>query len=55
MTAAGMVGAVLLLSGCAATDTSEKPSFPFGQNARDEAIRKQAQSDSLPTAQRAKP
>jgi hypothetical protein len=51
--AAGMLAAALLLAGCASEGLPEKPSLPFGKNARDESIRKQAQSDSFPTAQQA--
>jgi hypothetical protein len=53
LTAAGLLGATLLLAGCATEGPPTKPSLPFGKNARDESIRKQAQSGSFPTAQQA--
>jgi hypothetical protein len=52
-TAAGAVVAALLLPGCNAEGPQKKPLLPFTKNARDESIRKQAHSDSFPTAQQA--
>jgi hypothetical protein len=54
LAAAGAVGAALFLAGCNAADgPQKKPLLPFSKNARDESIRKQAHSDSFPTAQQA--
>jgi hypothetical protein len=54
LTAAGVVGAAMLLAGCnAAEGPQKKPLLPFSKNARDESIRQQAQSDSFPTARQA--
>jgi hypothetical protein len=54
LTAAAAVVAALLLPGCNAADGPQrKPLLPFTKNARDESIRKQAHSDSFPTAQQA--
>jgi hypothetical protein len=55
LTAAGAVVVALLLPGCATTTDGppKKPLLPFTKNARDESIRKQAHSDSFPTAQQA--
>jgi hypothetical protein len=49
-TAAGAVGAAMLLTGCSSDGPQKKPLLPFSKNARDEAIRQQAHSDSFPTA-----
>jgi len=49
--AAGAVGAVLLLAGCATDGSPERPSHPFGKKAREESASQQGQSDSFPTAQ----
>jgi hypothetical protein len=51
--AAGAVGAVLFLAGCAADGSLEKSSHPFGKSAREESAGKQVESDSFPTAQQA--
>jgi hypothetical protein len=51
LTAAGLVS-TMLLTGCSSSDTIQKPSL-FGRNAREEAIRKQAEKDSFPTASQA--
>ena len=48
-TAAGTIGAALLLAGC----TAAGPLKPFGNAAREDAIRRQAQADPFPTAQQA--
>jgi hypothetical protein len=54
-TAAVMLGAAMLLTGCSSTTDGpvKKPMFALGKNARDESIRKQAHSDSFPTAKQA--
>jgi hypothetical protein len=52
LSAAVLVGAALLLAGCAAEGPTTKQSLPFGNSARDELIRKQAQSNSLPAARK---
>jgi hypothetical protein len=51
--AAGLFGAALSLAGCASEGLPAKSSLPFAKNARDESIRKQAQSDSFPKAKQA--
>jgi hypothetical protein len=50
-----MLGAAMLLTGCSSTTDGpvKKPMFALGKNARDESIRKQAHSDSFPTAKQA--
>jgi hypothetical protein len=51
--AAGLIGAALFSAGCASESMPGQSSLPFGKNARDESIRKQAQSDSFPKAKQA--
>jgi hypothetical protein len=54
LAAVGVLAAPLLLAGCSADDggPSKRPLLPFGRNDRDESIRKQAESDSVPAARR---
>jgi hypothetical protein len=52
-TAAAAVVAAMLLTGCNSDGPQKKPLLPFTKNARDEAIREQAHSDSFPTARQA--
>ena len=50
--AAGAIGAVLLLGGCASEGAAEKGWRPFAKNAGgDESAQRQAKADSFPTAQ----
>jgi hypothetical protein len=52
--AAGAVGAVLLLGGCASDGASERGGRPFANGAGgNEPAHRQAKADSFPTAQEA--
>jgi hypothetical protein len=53
LSAALLVGGALLLAGCMADGPTTKQALPFGNSARDELIRKQAQSNSHSTARQA--
>jgi hypothetical protein len=47
---AGAMGALLLLGGCAMEGSPASSSQPFAKKDRDEAVARQGQADSFPTA-----
>ena len=53
--AAGTIGTMLFLGGCATDGTPAKDSHPFAKNdvRGDESVQRQAKADSFPTAQEA--
>jgi hypothetical protein len=50
--AVGLVGTVLLLTGCTSTQgPQKKTSAPFGKSSSADSLRKQSGANSFPTAQ----
>jgi hypothetical protein len=51
--AAGAVGAILFLTGCASDGSAEKPSHAFGNTGNQQSVSNHAGADSFPTAAQA--
>jgi hypothetical protein len=49
----GLIAVLLWCAGCAAPGVSNGPSIPFLKNSKDEALRKQVEADSFPSAKQA--